>query len=83
MKKYEGVLSQYRPPLCYELVGRSFTLVMDNGYDYVLSFEDKSRLTYGKAGQEPSSYEYECLKGDDTTYFLVFEVDGASPHMLF
>ena len=27
-KTFEG-LSQYRPPLCYELTGKSYTLVMD------------------------------------------------------
>ncbi len=34
-KKYEGI-SQYRPPLNYELSGQRFELVMDDGYDYFL-----------------------------------------------
>ena len=29
--KFEG-MSQYRPPLNFELVGRSFELIMDDGY---------------------------------------------------
>ena len=32
-KTYEG-LSAYRPPLCFELVGKTYELVMDNGYKY-------------------------------------------------
>ena len=41
-KTYEG-MSQYRPPLCYELVGKRFELVMDDGYEYKLDFADRKR----------------------------------------
>jgi uncharacterized pyridoxamine 5'-phosphate oxidase family protein len=77
-KKYEG-LSQLRPPLCYELVGRSFELVMDTGYDYEMKFIDRNTLSYGLIDGEKNEYRYECLKVDDTTYFINFEMSGASP----
>ena len=36
-RKFYG-LSQYKGPFCYELAGKRFRLVMDNGADYALSF---------------------------------------------
>ncbi len=77
-KKYEG-LSQYRPPLNYELVGKTLELVMDDGYDYELTFADRKTLRYGRAGGELKEYAYDCLKADDDTYFVNFELTGAVP----
>ena len=77
-KKYEG-MSQYRPPLNYELVGKVFDLVMDDGYDCVLEFKDRKVLKYGQKDGELKEYAYDCLKADDDTYFVNFEVTGANP----
>ncbi len=77
-KTYEG-MSQYRPPLCFELTGREFALVMDNGYDYILRFSDREKLEFGTEGEELESYAYDCLKADDDTYFVNFELTGAVP----
>ena len=77
-KTYEG-MSQYRPPLCFELVGKRFELVMDDGFEYVLDFACRKTLKYGICGSEPAEYAYDCLKADDDTYFVNFEVTGASP----
>ena len=77
-KKYEGI-SQYRPPLNFELVGKRLELVMDDGYDCVLDFINRKVLKYGQIGEELSEYSYDCLKADDDTYFVNFEVTGASP----
>lgn len=74
---FEG-MSQYRPPLCFELVGKTFELVMDTGYDYDLSFRNKKVLTFGTSGEE-KEYSYDCLKADDDTYLVNFEVAGADP----
>ena len=76
--EYEG-LSQFRPPLCYELTGKSLELALDNGLDYTLSFPDDETVTWGKKGQKQRSDHYECLKGDDTTYFINAEIKGAKP----
>ena len=48
--QYEG-MSQYRPPLCFELVGKTFELVMDSGFDYELTFTDRRKLSYGELGK--------------------------------
>ena len=75
---FEG-MSQYRPPLNFELTGRKFELVMDDGYDYELEFADRKTLKYGLKGSELKEYSYDCLKADDDTYFVNFEVTGAVP----
>ena len=77
-KTYEG-MSQYRPPLCFELAGKRFELVMDDGYEYLLSFKDRKTLEYGVLGGSTASYEYDCLKADDDTYLVNFEYTGSSP----
>ena len=74
-KQYEG-MSQYRPPLNFELVGKDLTLVMDDGYDYQLKFLDREKLLYGKLGEEAGTYRYDCLKADDDTYFVNLEMTG-------
>jgi len=75
---FEG-MSQYRPPLCFELVGRTLELVMDSGHDYEITFSDRRTLQYGEKGRSPADYEYDCLKADDDTYLVNFEVTGAEP----
>lgn len=77
-KTYEG-MSQYRPPLCYELVGKTLELVMDDGCDYELQFIDRKTLKYGVKGKKAKEYTYDCLKADNDTYFVNFEVKGAKP----
>ena len=77
-KTFEG-MSQYRPPLCFELVGKTLELVMDTGYDYEITFKDRKVLSCGEKGKEAAEYEYDCLKADDDTYFVNFEVTGAVP----
>ncbi len=77
-KIFEGV-SQYRPPLNFELVGKKLDLVMDDGYDCTLDFVNRKTLRYGRKDSEPKEYAYDCLKADDDTYFVNFEVTGANP----
>ena len=76
--EFEG-MSQYRPPLCFELVGQKFELVMDDGYEYELNFLNRTTLTYGRADEEKKEYAYDCLKPEDVTYFVNFEKTGATP----
>ena len=77
-RKFEGI-SQYRPPLNFELVGQKFELVMDDGYDYELEFIDRKNLKFGKKDSELKEYAYDCLKAEEDTYFVNFEVTGAVP----
>ena len=73
-----GMLSLYRPPLVYELTGRSFDLAFDDGYDRRLVFRDRRTLSFGKAGQE-KDYAYECLKAAEGCYFVNFEDPALRP----
>ncbi|MDR0469474.1 MAG: molybdenum cofactor biosynthesis F family protein [Peptococcaceae bacterium] len=76
-----AAINQYTPPRCFELAGEKFELIMDDGYDYFLSFIDGSALEWNWAGDEPKQADYICLKGDDTTYLVSFELKGASPRI--
>ena len=70
--QFSGMLSVFRPPLVFELTGREFTLVFDDGYDRRLVFKDRKTLSFGPGGEE-KDYAYECLKGADRCYFVNFE----------
>ena len=41
-RKFFG-LSQYKGPFCYELAGKQFRLVMDDGKSFALSFLDEKK----------------------------------------
>ena len=75
---FEG-MSQYRPPLCFELVGQKLELCLDDGYEYELFFKDRKVLTFGRSDQEKKEYAYDCLKPEDVTDFVNFEMTGAVP----
>jgi len=82
-KKYEGV-SQYCPPLNFELVGKSFELVMDSGYDYEMKFVSREKLSYGLLEEEKKEYRYESLKvDDDGTYFVNLEMLQDKEHTVY
>ncbi|MCL1805386.1 MAG: MoaF N-terminal domain-containing protein [Clostridiales bacterium] len=72
-------INQFTQPPCYELEGESFFFVMDDGYDYELSITGKDALTWNKAGESPKKEIFQCLKADDTTYMLRFEISGSDP----
>ena len=77
---YEG-MSIYRPPLCHELVGKKFTLVLDDGYDREVEFLDRETLRFGKVGEAGDVLRYDCLKPEKTTYFVNFEKPGLYPRV--
>ncbi len=68
-RKFPG-LSQFKIPFCYELAGKRFRLVMDNGKEFALCFLDEKSLQWSENGAQPRTDEYQCLKGDDTTYLV-------------
>ncbi len=68
---HEG-LSIFRPPLCLELAGKNFELVMDDGFDKNLIVQDGKTLLFGEPGKE-EAYEYDCIKMDDQCYLVNFE----------
>ena len=68
-RKFIG-LSQYRAPLCHELAGRHFHIVLDQGNEYSFYFLDGENVQIAEKGQPYIWESYEALKADDTTYFV-------------
>ena len=69
MPKYRP-LEQYRAPCNFELAGKSFHLVMDDGSELSLFFMDGENFQWAEKGKPYVWETYECLKADDTTYFV-------------
>lgn len=69
-------LERLKEPLCYELAGRAFQMVMDNGYTYAVHFISEEMVAWGEKGKPMRWDTYECLKLDDTTYFVNWETFG-------
>ncbi len=78
--QFTGMLSVFRPPLVFELTGKRFTLVFDDGYDRSLFFRDRKTLSFGVEGAE-KDYAYECLKIADRCYFVNFEDPDLRPRL--
>lgn len=69
MPKYKP-LEQFRAPYNYELAGKNFHLVMDDGSELSLIFMDGENFQWAEKGKPYVWDTYECLKADDTTYFV-------------
>ncbi len=68
-KQFIG-LSQYRGAFNYELAGKSFHLVMDDGKELSMVFLDGENVQIAEKGRPYIWESYECLKGDETTYLV-------------
>ena len=74
-------ISHFARPNSWELDGKDFELVLDDGYDTVLAFRDR-KVSYAAEGQAASpAYDYFCFKADDTTYLVSFEVRQEENHL--
>jgi hypothetical protein len=77
----EFSIQHFARPNSWELDGRDFALVMDDGYDVALAFRDR-KLRFTREGSEPSpELAYFCFKGDDTTFFVSFDVSELENHV--
>jgi Molybdenum cofactor biosynthesis protein F. len=76
--EFEG-LSQYRPPLCFELAGRTLDMVFDDGNEYYVDFLDGQTLSYRINRVDCLMERYECLKADDSVYLVHCEKKGRKP----
>ena len=63
-------LSQYKVPYNYELGGKSFHLLMDDGRELFLNFLDGVTLEWSEDDKPVRRDGYLCLKGDETTYLV-------------
>jgi putative NADH-flavin reductase len=75
---FEG-MSRYRPPLTFELAGKQFRFVFDNGEEILASFISGDTLSWSESGGSPQTEHYECAKIDDLTYFVNFEFERLKP----
>ena len=78
MATFEG-LSKRRSPRSFELAGQSFHLVMDAGHDYTVNFLTGETLVWNLPGEAMCGETYECMKIDETTYFVNVEITGSKP----
>jgi hypothetical protein len=67
-------IDQFTQPHCSELAGKSFHFIMDSGYDFELKFTGKDTCEWNIASDEPKPARYGCLKGDDTTYLVDYDL---------
>ncbi len=74
-RKFFG-LSQYKAPFNYELAGRHFRLLMDDGRVFSLNFPDGKTLEWAEEGGSYQCDSFQCLKGDDTTYLVHVRLSG-------
>ena len=75
----QGAIDQYDSPQNYELVGQTFEFAMDDGIDYRLRFMDRSTLEWNYENEAPrSASNYLCVKGDNTTYLVSFELENVA-----
>ncbi len=68
-------IDQFTQPNCTELEGEKFHFVMDDGFDFFLNFTGEETLEWNWEGKEPKSATYFCLKGDDKTYLVDYELE--------
>lgn len=72
-----GSIDQYDFPQNYELVGKAFVFAMDDGADYALRFIDRATLEWNYENEQPQkALNYLCVKGDDTTYLVSFDIQN-------
>ena len=75
-------ISHFARPQSWELDGRSFALVMDDGYDVTLRFRDR-KISFTREGHPApeAAFDYFCFKADDETYFISFELRREENHI--
>ena len=73
-RKFPG-LSQYKAPFCYELAGKSFRLVMDDGRVFALRFLDEKRLEWAEDDRPLRVDEYRCLPEDEGKFAYNWVLD--------
>ena len=68
-------INQFCQPHVTELKGKNFRFVLDNGKVFLLNVLCDEKVQWGYEGCEMKEATYECLKGDDTTYLLDYDVE--------
>ena len=74
-------ISHFARPQSWELEGKSFELVMDDGYDVCLRFDGRKAFFTREGQGECGPFDYYCFKADDETYFVAFELRREENHV--
>lgn len=69
LPKFDPLL-QFRAPYNYELAGKNYHIVMDDGNKYSICFMDGENLQWAENGGNYEWRRYECLKADADLYFV-------------
>ena len=48
---------------------------------FLSDFKDEKTIEWSRAGEEACTADYECLKGDDTTYLVSYELQNVVPRV--
>ena len=82
LPKFDPLL-QFRAPYNYELAGKSYHFVMDDGNEYYVNFLDGENLQWIENKDPYTRKRYECLKGEKDLYFvhiIISEEKGKEVH---
>lgn len=82
LPKFDPLL-QFRAPYNYELAGKHYQIVMDDGNEYYVNFLDEENLQWVENKNPYSKKRYECLKGEKDLYFvhiIISEEKGKEIH---
>jgi hypothetical protein len=73
-----GDLAQYREPLCFELAGKTFGVLMNSGVEYAFSFLSDKIASW--CGRDYPVFEsaYECLELKEKLYMIIFQPAGSA-----
>ncbi|MBO4834976.1 MAG: MoaF N-terminal domain-containing protein [Lachnospiraceae bacterium] len=74
LAKFDPLL-QFRAPYNYELAGRNYHIVLDDGNEVFVNFLDGENLQWTEKKGEASWKRYECLKGETDLYFVHITMD--------
>ena len=82
LPKFDPLL-QFRAPYNYELAGKHYQFVMDDGNEYYVNFLDEENLQWVENKNPYVRKRYECLKGEKDLYFvhiIISEEKGKEVH---
>lgn len=69
LPKFDPLL-QFRAPYNYELAGKNYHIIMDDGNEYFVNFIDGENLQWAENAGTFVWRKYECLKADADLYFV-------------
>jgi len=77
----QHAIVQFTPPLSSELAGERYVLEMDDGDDFILDFKNGEDIEWSLDAQPTKPEKYRCLKADDQTYLVSYELNGLRPRV--